>query len=90
MTILVSEEFERRYGELSAHIQRKAERREALFRANPFHPTLHTERLHPKERDVWSFRIDEDYRILFRFTDRDTVTFLAVGPHHWIYRYMDR
>ncbi|MDO8626263.1 MAG: type II toxin-antitoxin system RelE/ParE family toxin [Candidatus Magasanikbacteria bacterium] len=87
INIHYTEEFERRYAELPAHIQTKAERRERFFRANPFHPPLHTEKLHPKSREVWSFRVDEDYRILFRFKDAQTVYFLTIGPHHWIYRY---
>ena len=87
ITLFYTGEFERRYQALPAHIQKKAERREMLFRANPFHPTLQTEKLHPKDRQVWSFRIDENYRILFRFQDSSAVYFLTVGPHHWIYRF---
>ena len=65
ITIFYTEEFERRYQELPIRIQRKAERREKLFRINPFHSPLQTEKLHPKHKEVWSFRIDNDYRILF-------------------------
>lgn len=89
LTIFYTEEFERCYGKFPAATQKKAERREKLFRANPFHPSLHTEKLHPRNREVWSFRIDENYR-LFRFKNGNTVYFLTAGPHHWIYRYMNR
>ena len=85
--IFYTDEFKKRYRELPPHFQSKAERREKLFRANPFYPPLHTEKLHPRAREVWSFRIDENYRVLFRFKDQHTVYFLTVGPHHWIYRY---
>lgn len=88
--IFYTEEFRRRYQTLPLKIKKKAERREALFRNNLFHPSLHTEKLHPKAKEVWSFRIDESYRIIFRFKNTETVYFLTVGPHHWIYRYMDR
>lgn len=87
ISIFHTEEFTRRYQQLPPAIQKKAERRETLFRNNPFHPPLHTEKLHPKEREVWSFRIDDNYRILFRFKDAHNVYFLTVGPHSWIYRY---
>lgn len=90
VVILYTEEFTERYEELLLAIKKKAERREKLFRENPYNPLLHTEKLHPKDREVWSFRIDENYRILFRFKDSNTVYFLTVGPHHWIYRYTDR
>ena len=90
ITIYYTAEFERRYAALPAAIQRKAERRERLFRMNPFYGALHTEKLHPKKKEVWSFRVDDSYRILFRFKDRNTVYFLSVGPHQWIYRYFNR
>ena len=86
VTIFYTEEFTRLYQMLPTAIQKKAERREAIFRSNPFYPSLSTEKLHPKHKEIWSFRIDNSYRILFQFKDRQTVYFLAVGPHHWIYR----
>lgn len=86
VTIFYTEEFESQYKKLPKAIQKKAERREALFRENPFSAMLDTEKLHPKGKEIWSFRIDDSYRILFRFHDRDTIYFLAVGPHGWIYR----
>jgi len=84
--VLVTEEFERRYQELPSSIQVKAEKQERIFRENPFHPSLHTEKLKPKKKEIWSFRIDQQYRILFRFLSGSQALFLTVGPHHWIYR----
>lgn len=84
--ILVSDEFLRCYSELPLSIQKKAEQKEKLFRQNPFHPSLHTEKLEPKGKQVWSFRIDKSYRIIFRFIDGNKVLFMTIGPHHWIYR----
>lgn len=84
--IIIAEEFQRRYQGLSQSIQRKAEKQEKLFRQNPFYPSLHTEKLEPKQKQVWSFRIDKRYRIFFRFINRNKVIFLTVGPHDWIYK----
>ena len=86
MEIVLTEEFERRYQKLPSAIQRKAEKQERLFRQNPFHPSLRTEKLEPKEKELWSFRVDKRYRILFRFLDRNRILFLTIGPHDWIYR----
>lgn len=86
MEIEYADEFEKRYIELPNQIKIKAEKQEKLFRSNPFHPSLHTEKLSPKSREVWSFRIDKNYRIIFRFLDKDKILFLNVGHHHWIYR----
>ena len=84
--IRVTREFEKRFRELPKSVQRRAEKQEQLFRKNPFHPSLHTEKLQPKERQVWSFRVDRSYRIIFRFLDGKTALFLTVGPHDWVYR----
>lgn len=86
LEIAITDEFKRRYQELPAAIQKKAEKQEKLFRQNPFHPSLHTEKLEPKGRQVWTFRIDRKYRIIFRFAERNKVIFLTVGPHDWIYK----
>lgn len=86
--IEVTEEFETNYDRLPLAIKKKAERRQALFIENPFSPSLETEKLNPKSREVWSFRIDRQYRIVFRFLDGQRVLFLTVGPHSWIYRHL--
>lgn len=83
--ILVTQEFIRLYKELPLPVQKRAEKQERLFRQNPLHPSLHTEKLMPKEREVWSFRIDKRYRIIFRFLGKEKVLFLLVGHHNWIY-----
>ena len=41
--------FDRLFQDLPKHIQRKAAIRTDLFKENPFHPTLRTEKLHPKK-----------------------------------------
>ncbi len=84
-TIRVSEEFVKQYKALPILIRKRIQRQEDLFQENPFHPSLHTEKLEPKKDQVWSIRVDRRYRILFQFQDSNTVIFVAVGPHDWIY-----
>ena len=86
LSLLVSEEFERRFAELPILIQKKAAKQQAIFSRNPFHPSLNSEKIAPKERAVWTFRVDRKYRIAFRFVDGRTVLLLTVGPHDWIYK----
>ena len=84
--IIVTEEFEMRYKKLTLAIRKKAEKQEKLFKENPFYPSLHTEKLEPKSHEVWSFRIDKRYRIIFRFIGANKALFLTLGPHNWIYK----
>jgi len=58
LEIFVTAEFEKRLKELPPAVQKKAEKQEKLFRQNPFHPSLHTEKLEPKGKQVRGFRID--------------------------------
>ncbi|MDO8436401.1 MAG: type II toxin-antitoxin system RelE/ParE family toxin [bacterium] len=87
LEIFLTEEFRKRYQDLPTAIQKKAEKQEKLFRQNIFHPSLHTEKLEPKNKQVWSFRIDKRYRIVFRFINGNKVLFLIIGPHDWIYKF---
>ena len=86
LEIFTTAEFEERYRKLPAPVQKRAEKQEALFRENPFYPSLHTEKLEPKGKQAWSFRVDKKYRVFFRFLEENKVLLLTVGPHDWIYR----
>jgi len=48
--IFVTEEFEKQYQKLPISIRKKAEKKEQIFRQNPFRPSLHTEKLEPKSK----------------------------------------
>jgi len=50
--ILLTDEFIKRYQQLPSAIQKKAEKQEQLFRQNPFYPSLPTEKLEPKGKQV--------------------------------------
>lgn len=84
--ILVTQEFEKRFQLLPIEVQSKAIKQEKLFCQNPFHPSLNTEKLEPKNKQVWSVRIDKKYRIIFRFLKDNKVLFLTAGSHDWIYK----
>lgn len=84
MKIFYHPRFRFSYRQLSEIIQRKAERKERIFRMNPFDPRLKTHKLHGVLGRLWSFSIDAKYRILFEFDNRD-VTFLDIGDHD-VYR----
>lgn len=79
--------FEKLFKKLPKTIQQKAATKTDLFRANPFHPSLHTEKLHPKQHEVWSFRVDRAHRIIFKFLGPDQVELRYIGHHHSIYDY---
>lgn len=85
--ISVTSEFEKNYAQLPLVVQKKAEKQEQIFKENPFHSSLHTEKLEPKGKQLWSIRIDLNYRIIFRFLNAKQALFLTCGHHNQIYRY---
>jgi len=86
MRVFLTDEFEKRRVSLSKAVQKRAAKQKALLEVNPLHPSLHIEKLVPRQKELWSMRVDHSYRILFRFLEADAVVFLTVGPHDWVYK----
>ena len=51
---------------------------------------LSLERLQGKANDLWSIRVDDDYRIIFRESEPGPPVVLFVGKHDLAYRFADR
>jgi mRNA-degrading endonuclease RelE of RelBE toxin-antitoxin system len=51
---------------------------------------LNLERLQGKASDLWSIRVDDDYRIIFRESEPHPPVVLFVGKHDLAYRFADR
>lgn len=81
MEIEYSSHFKRAYQKLDIAIQKKVERKETLFRKDPFSTTLETHKLHGKIKEFYSFSIDSKFRIVFKFITSKKVIFLDVGDH---------
>jgi mRNA-degrading endonuclease YafQ of YafQ-DinJ toxin-antitoxin module len=81
MEIEYTPHFKRAYKKLSLTIQRRAERREAVFRRDPFDPRLDTHKLSGRLKKFHSFSIDRKHRIVFFFVSRKRVVLLDVGDH---------
>lgn len=81
MEIIYSPKFRREYKKLPKNVKLTAEKKEAVFRKNPFHASLDTHKLHGRLREFWSFSIGLKYRIVFEFGEKDVVYFHSVGDH---------
>lgn len=86
-TLIATNAFEEAYHRLPELIRKKLDKQEAIFLSNPFHPSLHTEKLAPKRREYWSFRVDRQYRVLFRFGEAQTIYLITAGTHDFVYRF---
>ncbi len=73
--------FRKSYRKLPLSIKKKAERREKIFVFSPFEPSLKTHKLKGELKNYWAYSVDDDYRILFKFTNGDRVIYFDIGTH---------
>ncbi|MEH2291832.1 type II toxin-antitoxin system RelE/ParE family toxin [Nostoc sp.] len=55
------------------------------FTADPFDQGLKTHKLLSKLKDLWSFSVDSDQRVVFYFTDDGNAVFVDIGSHDEVY-----
>ena len=54
----------------------------AFLQKNLHHRSLNTELLHPKNRGIYSFRVDRKYRALFIYRKEEIIEVLIVTDHY--------
>lgn len=82
-------QFEEDFLILPKRIQIKAQRKIKLFEEDCFHRSLDTHKLKGMLKHFWSFSIDNDYRVIFRFLPRQEVIYYRIGLHK-IYKELER
>ena len=64
------------------NLEKKYYKAKTLFENDPFYPSLHTELLEPKERLIYSFRLDKKYRAIFIYVGKNEVEIVAITNHY--------
>ena len=80
MKIYYSSKFAKEYKRLPQKTKLAAEKKEKIFRKNPFDPKLKTHKLSGKLKKHWSFTVRGQYRVVFVFEKNDAI-FLDIGSH---------
>lgn len=58
----------------------------ALFLEDPFNASLKTHKLSGKLKNLWSFTIEYDLRVIFYFEEKNTkAIFVHIGTHDEVY-----
>ena len=65
-----------------ANLWTKYQKQEKFFKINYRHPSLHTEKLKPHHLNLYSFRINRQWRAIFIFTDNKAAEVIDVNPHY--------
>ena len=81
MKVVYANKFLRMARRLPRHIRELAIQKEAIFVRYPFSKSLKIHKLQGKWFGYWAFSLDNNYRIMFRWVDKDTALFVAVGDH---------
>lgn len=72
------------YEALPKDIRRKADKSLRLFARNPWHPSLHVEKIDHR-RDIWSARVGRGYRFTFQWISGG-IFLRRIGSHDTAYR----
>ena len=79
--IYISSEFKKSFRKLSIQIQVLAEKKDPWFRKNAFDARLRTHKLRGELEGYWSYSINYQHRILFRFINDNEVIYYDIGAH---------
>lgn len=85
MKIYHSRKFAKAYKKVPLEVKLAAEKREEIFRLNPFEPQLNTHKLKGELSGFYSFSVSYHWRIVFHYEDENTVIFDTIGTHE-VYR----
>jgi len=83
--ISATSKFTRSLKKLPQRTQDKIHERDQIFRRNAFDPRLGTHKLKGKLWGYWSYSIDRQHRVLFRFVNGDGAVYHDIGNHK-VYR----
>jgi len=64
------------------NLPKKFNKQLELFKDNPKHPSLNTERLEPRSLKIYSFRIDRKYRVIFILISSNEVEIVDINDHY--------
>lgn len=85
MQIHYTSHFIKSFKKLPKEIQKLAARQEEIFRSNPDDPRLHSKALKGRLKDLYSFRVTRNYRVLFAKKEEGVYLFYEIGDRKFIY-----
>jgi len=85
MKIFYLKKFVKQYRKLPIDVKRLAEKKEEIFRSDPFNSKLKTHKLHGELNGFLAFSINSSVRIIFDFDKNKNVRFYTIGNHDIYY-----
>ena len=81
MEIYYYHKFRKNYKKLPEQVKLAAERKEQIFKKDPFDKRLKSHRLHGDLVEFFSFSVNKNYRIIFDFIGKNIARFYDIGTH---------
>jgi addiction module RelE/StbE family toxin len=81
MRITTTKKFDKQFRKQSQKIQKEFARRIELFLVDTNSPILNTHKLSGKLRDLWSFNVTGDIRVVFDKSFGEIIVLEAIGSH---------
>ena len=81
MNTKAAKTFWKIFNQLSPDLQELSKRKFDLWKQDPFHPSLNFKCVNP-ERNIWSVRINMNYRALGVRSDDDLIIWYWLGDHN--------
>jgi len=69
----------------NSSLEKRFWERVEIFQTDPHDPKLKTHKLSGSLKDLWSFSIDYDTRVVFSFISPHQVLFIDIGTHEEVY-----
>lgn len=86
MRITTTKKFDKQFRKQSQKIQKEFSKRIELFLIDLNSPILNTHKLSGKLKDLWSFNVSGDIRVIFDKSFDKVIILEAIGSHSELYR----
>lgn len=85
--VAFSTSFKKAFKRISRNkaLEKKFWSRVEIFIHNPADVRLKTHKLSGKLKELWSFSVEYDVRVIFYFTDKNHAVFIDIGTHNEVY-----
>jgi len=86
MQVITSRKFDKKIRKQTVGVQKAFKEKIALFVKDVQHPLLNTHKLSGGLKDLWSFNVSGDVRVVFDKLDEDIVMLIDIGTHSQLYK----
>ena len=85
MRLITTKKFDKQFRKQPKKIQKEFVKRIELFLIDMYSPTLGVHKLSGQMKDLWSFSLSGDVRVIFDRINGNVAVLVAVGSHGELY-----